>query len=517
MNDLIVKYKGKLIQFWQQLLTKQKILFVFSMAFIIIALIIVTAIFAKPNYVPTFVNLNEKTAWNVIEKLEEMEVPYITSGGGTIISVPEAEADRAKINVAQELDSGSIYNKFWDSATYGVTDSELSILERDALEQGLKALIVDGINGINKADVMLTLPKEKVFYSSKEQNATASVILNVEPGINLTSVQIKNIYYLISRSVPNLPIENIALSNQYSEPLEYNENGNSTTVSVYDEQRNIEINFQQSLRKDIETMLANIYGRDDISVNVFAKMNFDQKRTVESLKLPVIGDKGIPISTETVQESSSNADNSGGIEGTGETQIPTYQVDSGNESSYEYSKETVNYDVNEITNEIVGSPYNLEDLSITIAINRDPEAEQTQKVIEDITNLISPVLSAALKTDDNVIIDTSSKIAVIAQEFNQPISYFDDGSNKLSNLLLYGLAGLLVLIVGLVVFLLVKRKNKSKDLELMGLKGVEDIKPGFDFSPAFTEETALKQEIQKLTKRKPDEFTKLIRSWLYEE
>lgn len=512
-----MKYKVKFVQFWQQLRIKQKVFFVSSVTLMVLSLIIITVIATRPNYVPTFVNLNEKTAWNVIENLEAIGVPYEISGGGKIISVPEAEADRVKINVAQELDSGSIYSKFWESATYGVTDSELSILERDAIEQELKALIVNGINGINKADVMLTLPKEKVFYSSKEMKATASVILNIEPGVNLTSIQIKNIYYLISRSVSNLPIENIALSNQYGEPLEYSENGNSSTVSIYDEQRNIEINFQQSLRKDIETMLAYIYGREDVSVNVFAKMNFDQKRTVESIKQPVIGDKGIPISTEKIQESSTNGDNSGGIIGTGDTQIPTYQSSSGNESSHEYIEERINYDVNEITNEIVGSPYNLEDLSITIAINRDPEAEQTQKVIEDITNLISPVLSAALKSDDNKTIDTSSKIAVIAQEFNQPVSHFGEGTNNVSKLLLYGLAGLSVLAVGGVAFILLRKYNKRKEEDLAELEIIEDDKPGFDFSPALTEETALKQEIQKLTKRKPDEFTKLIRSWLYEE
>ncbi len=517
MNDIIQKYKEKYIQFWQQLVTKQKILFVSSVAFIIFALIIMVMISTSTNYIPTFVNLNEKTAGNIIDKLDEIGVSYEISGGGTVVSVPEAEADRVKINIAQELDSGSIYSKFWDSATYGITDSELSILERDAIEQELRALIVNGINGINKAEVMLTLPKEKVFYSEEEQKATASVILNIEPGVNLTSVQIKNIYYLISRSVPNLPIENITLSNQYGEPLEFSENGNSSTISTYDQQRSIEVNFQQSLRKDIENMLADIYGPDNISVNVFAKMNFDQKRTVENLKEPVVDGKGIPISTEQIQESSTSGDNVGGIVGTGDTQIPTYQSNSGTESSYEYIEERINYDVNEITNEIISSPYHLEDLSITIAVNMDPEAEQTQKITQDITNLISPVLSVALGPDENGNINISSKIAVIAQEFDQPISYFDENTNNLNNLLLYGLVGLSVLAIGGAGFSLVKRNNKRKEQTLMDLQKDENIKPEFDFSPVLTEETALQQEIQKLSKRKPDEFTKLIRSWLYEE
>ncbi|MGD9677112.1 MAG: flagellar basal-body MS-ring/collar protein FliF [Vulcanibacillus sp.] len=518
MNEIIRKYKEKFIYFWKQLEKKQKILLTSSVALILFALILVTFMSTRINYVPTFVNLNEKTAGNIIAKLDEIGVTYEIGGGGTVISVPEAEADKLKINIAQDLEYGNFYSRFWDSATYGITDAELSILERDAIEQELRALIVNGINGISKAEVMLTLPKDKVFYSEEDQKATASVILNVDPGVNLSASQIKNIYYLISRSVPSLPIENITLSDQYGEPLVYSESGQSSTSSTYDQQRNIELNFQQDLRKDIENMLNSIYGQENISVNVFAKMNFDQKRTVENLVESVVDGEGIPISTERIQESSTNGENSGNIEGTGETQIPTYQSNTGTESTYEYVEERINYDVNEITNEIVSSPYRLEDLSITIAVNMDAANEQTQKVTTDITNLILPIVSAALgPNEDASMVNISSKIAIIAQEFTEPIAYFDDDKDSLSTLLLYGLAGLSVLAIGGAGFSIVRKNNKRKEDKLMNLSVEDFAKPEYDFAPAMTGENVLEREIQKFSSKKPDEFTKLIRTWLYEE
>lgn len=524
MNDIFQKYKEKFIKYWQKLEKKQKILLGSSAILLFLSLVLVTMLSTSTKYVPTFVDLNDQTANTVVTTLDNMGISYEISGGGTIISVPEAEADKVKISVAPVLESGNFYSKFWESASYGATDSELAILERDAIEQELRSLIVNGIDGINNAEVMITLPEEKVFYSADDEKATASVILNIEPGVKLSSTQIETVYYLISRSIPNLPIDNITLSDQYGNLLDYNNINSNTTGNSFDEQRRIEVEFQQDVKNDIEKMLTAIYGNDNISVTVIAKMNFDQERTVANLHEPVVGDQGIVISSEEIKSSSTGSNSSGGVTGTGDSQVPSYQSDSGSDSTSEYSEERINYGVNEITKEIISSPYHLEDLSVSIAVNLDDEDEKTESVLEDIKNLISPIVSTALSTDNNTTSEYSafvdSKVVVIANSFEPSTSYFDNNSTtNMDSLLLYGGIGLSVLAVGGVAFSVVRKRNKNKPIadNPIDIKSEDIPQHEFDFTPVLTEEAALQKEIQKISKKKPDEFIKLLRSWLYEE
>ncbi|OEG00399.1 flagellar M-ring protein FliF [Vulcanibacillus modesticaldus] len=521
MNEFIQNYKEKFAHFWNQLEKKQKIMLIATVFFLITTLVLVTMFTTRIKYQLTYVNLDKKTAGTIVSKLEEMGIPYQLSAGGSNISVPESQSARVKVMLAQEdLGSGNIYSKFWENAKFGMTDQQFQVLNRGAIEEELRLLIVKGIEGITDANVMITLPEEKVFYSEVQQQATASVVLKIEPGVQLNPNQIKSIYNLISKSVPNLPVDNITLTNQYGDPLEYT-NFNQGTVDTYNQQRLIEQEFQKDLKKQLDQMLTRIMGPGRVSVTVFAKMNFDQKRTMENIYQPVVDGKGIARSVETIQESFTGTDNlPGGITGTSDTQIPTYPSSSNGNGNYEHIEKRINYEVNEITKEVISSPYSLEDLSIVVAVDLPQDDEQTEKTIEAIRNLISPIVMAALSdqsSNNNLqLANIDQRIVVVAHEFEDKPSVFDNQNNGWDPLLLYGAIGLSVLAIGGIGFNVVRRGNKKRESEEEVIPTETEI-PEIDLTPILTEEAALQQEIQKFSKQKPDEFVKLIRTWLSEE
>ncbi len=495
---------------------------------------IYTYIATRTKYELAFVGVNEKQSGLIVKKLDELGVPYQLSAGGTNISVPESQAAKVKVTLAQEdvLGSGNIYSKFWDSASYGMTDSQFQVLERGAIEQELRDLIVNGIHGIKDANVMITIPKEKVFYSEDDQKATASVIINLDPGTELNASQIKSMYDLISKSVPNLPVENITIVNQYSEPLEYanqNQNNGSLNMTAFDQQRKIQADFQTDIKKQLEQMLGKVLGPDQAIVTVFAKMNFDQQRTVENLKEPVVDGKGIARSVEKIQENSTGQGTAqGGVPGTGNTQVPGYQTGTNNNGTYTHTEDRINYDVNEITKEIVSSPYRLEDLSINVAVNmaddNNPNSKTGQTKLA-IQNLIKPIVSAALNdqqqnvnTVNPTLID--QKISIIAHPFQGTANKVQNvqSSKGMNPYLLYSLIGLSVFAVGGIGFTVVSRRKKKRDENVEEELQPNEVKlPEFDFTPNLTEEMVLNKEIQKLANQKPEEFTKLIRTWLVDE
>lgn len=516
MNDIMQKYKEKLLIYWQQLEKGQKTKLILVAVFLVASLVLFTMMATRTKYELAYVGLDQKTAGKVVTRLEEMGVSYQLSAGGSNIAVPESEVDKVLVALAPEVDSGSgsIYSKFWEKASFGMTDDQLRILERGAIEEELRGLI-RGIEGIKDAYVMVTIPKNQVFYSKEQEKATASVVVETEPGVTLSQNQIKSIYNLISMSIPNLPVENITLTDQYGDSLEYDTYNQGTGVGSFDQQRQIQQEFQNDLKRDIESMLRKIMGPDKVSVNVFAKMNFDQKRTVENLKQPVVDGKGIARSVETIQESFyGDGATQGGVYGTGDSQIPGYPSVNSDSGSYELMEERINYDVNEITKEVISSPYSLEDLSIIVAVDLPNDGANTEQTIEAIKELIRPIVSAAL---DDQEVDIDSKIAVVAHEFEGEGSIFDNNKKGIDPMLLYGAIGLSILAIGGVGYTVVKRNRKKDEFEEEEDVFSEAKAPEFDFSPVLTEEAILQQEIQKLSKQKPQEFIKLLRTWLSED
>ena len=64
---------------------------------------------------------------------------------------------------------------------------------------------------------MITLPEEGVFLSQSNEAASASIVLNTDPGYQFTETQILSLYNLVSKSIPNLSTEDIVITNQYLE------------------------------------------------------------------------------------------------------------------------------------------------------------------------------------------------------------------------------------------------------------------------------------------------------------
>ena len=92
---------------------------------------------------------------------------------------------------------------------------------------------------------------------------------------------------------------------------------------------NTDINnqFRNDLQKNINTMLGTMFGRDKVNVSVFSTMNFDQKKSKEQLvRAPnQVDQKGIEISLQEASESyQNNGTDTGGVPGTGSTDVPGY-------------------------------------------------------------------------------------------------------------------------------------------------------------------------------------------------
>lgn len=513
MKEKIQQYKNQLLQTWQGISRKQKGLIIGS--FIGICLLLALVIFwsSRTTFVPIYTNLSPAEAGEIVAAIESRGIPVEISPDGRTISVPSEMASRLKVDLAAEgiPRSGNInYSIFSENMGWGTTDRQLDVVERDAMQNELSSLI-EQIEGIEQAEVMITLPRESVWLSDEEQTATASVVIHTNR--NLDQTQINGLYHLISKSIPNLPVENIVIMNQYMQPLEMSsEDPGSNQLALHAQQREIKRSIEQDIQRELQRLLGSMFGMDNVVVSVFANVDFTQETRQEDLVEPVVDDEGIEISIEQIQEFyEGQGEPPGGIAGTGDTEIPAYQGEGGGENAqYERIEERINREVNRIHREIVTSPYKVTDLSINVGLDESIAVPEVEAAVQ---NLLGGIIRTALG-DGEVQLDEeqlNQRITIFTQSFPREEVEIDEG---LSPWVYVAVAALLVAAIAALLFVYMRRRHKQELQEMVSTleKQEQDLMAALEDEPA----SKLKQ-LEQLARERPKEFVKLLKSWMVED
>ncbi|WP_042355958.1 flagellar basal-body MS-ring/collar protein FliF [Bacillus rubiinfantis] len=521
--DQLKKTKDHFSQYWQARSKQQKWLIIGTFLLLVIGLSTFIFLVSRPNYVPLYTGeLTQREIGDIKAELEkEGFTDYKISAKGTMLLVPEKEAPDLVVSLASAgypKDNKINYDIFGENLSFGATDKQYEILEREAMQNEV-ANVLKNVDGIKNAEVILTLPEDSVFVRQDDkQEASASVVVEQEPGVKLDSGQVKALYTLVSKSVPNLPMDNITIMNQYSEAFELSDDSEDQSLSKYAEQRKIQKDIERDIQQDLQNLLGTILGTDKVYVHTFVKMNFDKVKTEEKLVEPAKdSDKGLVISSEKDSKTyTGEGGSAGGVVGSGETDVPSYaESDSGGDTTYEETQDKVNYELNRINKEIIGSPYQIEDITINVGVEPESSKSNTlsQETQDSIRNIVSNTVQTALGHPNLSDQEIDKRITIFPHTFEKNTA---SAKNEQSFNWLYvvlPLAGLL-LAGGLIWFFL--RRKKQNEVE-----PVEDImftKPTAEEAAYFEEEDmSVESQLKKLLNQRPDDFSKVIRTWLHDE
>lgn len=528
MKEQLLQAKEKATEYWKTRSKKQKwfMLATFILFFLLLLLLV---FLMRPNYVPLYTNLSPEETGQIKETLDQRGIPSQLSNDGSAISVPEDQVDALKVELAAEgiPESGAIdYTFIEDQVGFGMTDNEFSVMERAAMQTELENLI-QNLDGVENANVMITLPEESTWVSEEAKQATASIVLNTGGRGSIDEEQIRALYHLVSKSVPDLPVDNIVIMNERFEHFYYEDSNNSSSsMSAYEEQRQIQLDVERRLQTQIQQMLGTLMGPDKVLVTVTTDLDFTQENREEALVEPVDEEnmEGIEISAERITETFEGEEiEEGGVPGAGEEDVVNYPAGGmdGN-GDYERTEERINNEVNRIHREIVESPYKIRDIGIQVMVE-PPDPEDPTSLppgsINDIEQILSTIVATSI--DDTYLEDVteeeiSEKIFVSSQPFAGKVVVEEEVSTNIP-LWMYILSGVLIVLVIVLAFLLLRRRRQEEE-ELL----VEEDLPTEEEIPDIPEredsehETRRKQ-LERLAREKPEEFSKLLRTWLSED
>lgn len=540
MKERLLDFKNRAIESWGSFSSKTRWLVIGTFVTTLVLLFTFVYISSRTDYAPLYSGLAESEAGEIKAAIEERGIPVQVLSDGKTISVPKEEVANLKVALAAEgiPQSGSVnYSVFSENMGLGMTDRQFDVVERDAMQNELATLIKQ-IGGVTDASVMITLPKENIWITDEEQVATASIVIKGDPTLQLDQRQVNGLYHLISKSVPNLPTDQIVIMDQNGQTYDIqDENPLDTTLSVYKEQREVRKEIEQDIQRELQQMLGLILGRDKVVVSVMASIDFTKEKREEQLVEPVVDNEGIEISVERIMETySSEGGAVNDATGTGETDIANYPgVDGAGNSESEKTEERINREVNRINRQIELSPYLINDLTINVGVEppepNNPES-LTQQNIDDIRNLLTNVVDTTLSMNGVLVNeeDLENRISVFASEFQgkpamgeEPVTeFYENISNNALMMVGAGIVGLLLILVIAVVLRRRKRAKEEEDEMLFNVYEepklqVDQVEKDIDLSELTSRANPKRKTIEKLAKERPEDFAKLLRTWMAQD
>lgn len=549
MKEKLLVYKNKLKESWDSFPKKTKWLVIGSFLGTLLVLAVFVFLNSRTNYSTLYSNLSPAEAGEIKTAIEERGIAVQVSSDGKAINVPNEELASLKVGLAADgiPESGNVnYSIFSENMGLGMTDRHFDVVERDAMQNELAGLIKQ-IDGVTEANVMITLPKESVWITDEEQVATASIVIQGDPSFQMDQKQINGLYHLISKSVPSLPQEQIVIMDQNGQVFEILEEGQlDSTLSVYQQQRDIKQDIEKDIQRELQQMLGLTLGRDKVVVSVMANVDFTKEKREENLVEPVDkeNNKGIDISVERIVETySSEGAAIDETTGTGDAEIAndTYPGvgQQGGNSESEKTEDRINREVNRINRQIELSPYVIDDITINVGVEPpDPEEPDslTQQNIEDIRNLLKNAVSTSLSMNGDQVTDEDldNRISVFATEFQGKPAVIGDepkGSllsiNNISNnlLMVVGL-GIALLLIALILILVIRKRKRKEETEdefnfnmyqQPMLSATTDDDGEEDIGDFSSRANPKRKTIEKLAKGRPEDFAKLLRSWMADD
>jgi len=202
--------KNQLVNLWGQMSLLKRVTLGVLVLIIFSGLIVIYSRAHKVEFVTLYSGLEADVAGTVIEKLKSSKVPYKISEGGKVILVPSDEAEEVRLQLAREgLPRSGVGYEIFDKKTWGMTDFVEKINYKRALE-GELARTIGELKEIESVRVHLVLPEERLFKQDKSE-PSASVMLKLKPGYNLSSSQALGIAKLIANSIEGLSTSNVTI------------------------------------------------------------------------------------------------------------------------------------------------------------------------------------------------------------------------------------------------------------------------------------------------------------------
>ncbi|MBI4526339.1 MAG: flagellar M-ring protein FliF [Deltaproteobacteria bacterium] len=225
-------------------------------------------------YRPLFTQLSPQDAAAVLRELEARKIPYRLRSDGSVIDVPKNVLDRTRLElVGKGLPMGSgVGFEIFEHSSFGVSEFTQRVNYLRAL-QGELSRTINAMEPVKSSRVHLALPNRSGFLGPEEK-PSASVVVELRPGANLTSEQSRGIVRLVATSVPGLAPEKVTVVDTSGRLLtSLDARGGGTEP---DNLHRLRSEYEKELETRVQTMLEPVLGVGRAITRVNVQLSFQE-------------------------------------------------------------------------------------------------------------------------------------------------------------------------------------------------------------------------------------------------
>lgn len=511
----------------------------------ILAIIGVLFVWAgNKTFVPIMTNVNAEDSTNIIRLLREKNIPFRVDANGKTISVPPENLYEFRLELASMglPQSGVVGYEVFDKQSIGVS-SFVQKLNQKRAQEGELMRTINSIRGVRRSRVHLAIPQKSTFVEDQKKS-TASVVVDLDPGVVLTEKQVYGIGNLVARAVEGLEVSDVVIMNSEGKVLSKNNSDplSAATATQLEFQQKIESDFE----KRIEEVLSRVVGDGHVVAKVTADLDFSQVnetqtsydadgsavRSVEKRNDSMNGTRPGPMGAP------GNAANAPGQSPTPANEVKTETVK---------NNEVTNYEIPQTVRRTTHAAGNIKRLSVAVVVDqklsktKDQSGKTTSKAeawspekLKEFEQIAATAVGLDRKRGDTLEI---KNIEFTHEDFEeaQKILAEAEQKNYLQNLVTYMMIGLTILLFFLFVvrpFIKWITENTIdsvdtflpqtvEELERLqrstALPAVEEIIPVMPDSvdPEKVEGEMIKEKIVTLVDANPHKAALILRDWLH--
>lgn len=516
MGEFIQKLRNQITEFWGSLSKQRKILLGATSFLVVFVVSFATIMLTRPTYVPLAQNVTLDEAAAITAKLDELGIPWEEERDTTVILVAKENLSNAKMALTVEgvlSKQDFTWTQAFATNSFTMTTEDKNkmflLAQANALAESIKTL-----DKIDDAVVNLYIPNDSTFLVNDMMESKASVILKVNSGKELSEAEVNGIVMILANSVKGLEKEFITLVDSSGKELT-KPAGDSWEVDV-NNQLEMQISVEERLNSKLTEFLQTMYGRSNVRVMSSVELNFDSQETVSKVFSPPIEGEvnGMVRSMTEITErvAGEGADGAPGTDSNG--QATNYaELNSGN-SNYTKASKTVNYEMNEIVNQLSKAKGTVDNITVAVIVNQD--VLENKMLTEEHKTTLKQLISASAGLDTRVV-------EITAMTFPDDTASYDVFSNT-------GAAGFMgvpiwvfilvaVLVIGgLIAFALFRRKKSKEDAKRAEqIRLEEEAKELEEIQAGYEDKSSPKYQIEKFIETNPESVALLLKSWLHED
>jgi flagellar M-ring protein FliF len=480
-----------------------------------------------PTQAPLFSNLASTDASAIVDELNAEGVAYdLADGGGTIMVAKDQVYDLRLAMSGKGLPAGQDTG-YALLDEQGITTSEFQqqVTYQRALEGELSKTL-EALDGVNQAVVHVALPKDEVFVT-EQKKPTASVLLDLAAGTNLSGEQIQAVTNLVSSSVQDMDPEQVTVTDSTGQVL--SAAGTGVTAAAGDARSQVETEQETRLATKAQEMLDRVLGPGRSVVSVRTEVDLAKRETTSETYTYEPGTP--PVSeSNTTENYNGNGAPVGGVLGPENTADALGNA-GGGDSSYSKESTTSNNAVGKTTEVTQSAPGDVKRMTVSVVMDQAVAGNLNQ---QQITELMTTGVGLDTARGDAITVATlpfDTTAADKAAAEMEAAREAESSAQMWSMIRTGGIAAGIALVL-LIVWLRSRRRGDVEEeyeplelsddmlaeLERLRVQSIreEAVVDTRQQELEAAERQKVRSEISTMVSERPDEVAAMLRGWLSE-